>query len=78
MPSNDRTDAELKSLGLVIRAERKRLRLTQEAFAERCDLHRTYVGEIERGEVNVAYRNTSCIARVLGMKPSELMRRAGL
>ena len=78
MSSSDRTDDELRRLGEAIRLERKRAGLSQEDFAEAADLHRTYMGEIERGEVNLAYRNTSKIARALKLKPSELLRRAGL
>jgi len=32
-----------------VRTHRLELGLTQEAFAERCGLHRTYIGSIERG-----------------------------
>ena len=41
----------------VVAANVKRLRLqrkwSQEDCAEKCDLHRTYVGAVERGERNI-------------------------
>lgn len=46
---------------------------SQEAFAAKCDLDRTYVGGIERGERNVALRNVESIAKALDMALSELM-----
>jgi transcriptional regulator with XRE-family HTH domain len=78
VPSDPRTREELKRLGEYLREERRRLRLSQEDFAEFCGLHRTYMGELERGETNLAYENTAKIARALGMRASELLRRAGL
>ncbi len=36
-----------------IRDYRKARRISQEDLADRCDLHRTYVGSVERGERNV-------------------------
>lgn len=46
---------------------------SQESFAAKCDLDRTYVGGIERGERNVAIRNIESIAKALDMTLSELM-----
>ena len=42
-----------KQLGLRIRELRKRRKWSQEAFADLCELDRTYVGSVERGERNV-------------------------
>lgn len=46
---------------------------SQESFAAKCGLDRTYVGGIERGERNVAIRNIESIAKALDMTLSELM-----
>lgn len=46
---------------------------SQELFAARCDLDRTYVGGIERGERNLALRNIENIAKALDITLSELM-----
>ncbi|ACB76722.1 helix-turn-helix domain-containing protein [Opitutus terrae] len=69
---------ELRALGEAIRAGRKTLGLSQEDFAERCDVHRTYVGQVERGEKNISFTNVLRIARAIGQKPSVLLGKAGL
>jgi len=38
---------------------------SQESFAHACDLHRTYIGCIERGEKNIAIANIEKIAKAL-------------
>ena len=60
--------------GSRIRQLRKEGGLSQEAFAELCDLDRTYVGGIERGERNVSLVNISKIATALKLPPIELFR----
>lgn len=49
------------------------LGLSQEAFADKCGLDRTYVSGIERGKRNLALRNISAIAIALETTISELM-----
>lgn len=70
--------AQLDALGTVIRDERRRLKLSQEKFAEVCDLHRTYIGQIERGEKNISFENISRIAAAIGLKASVLFAKADL
>ena len=72
------TRLELKRLGAALSRARRELRLSQEDFAERAEIHRTYVGRIERGEVNVSWENIARVARAAGVRPSELMASAGL
>ena len=45
---------------------------SQESFAAKCGLDRTYIGGIERGERNVALRNIQVISMALGITISEL------
>ena len=40
------------AIGNRIKAHRNRLGLTQEELAEKCGLHHTYIGQLERGEKN--------------------------
>lgn len=63
------------ALGQAIRELRLTTGLSQEAFADRCGLHRTYVGGIERGERNVSFANLLRVAHALGVRPSELLVR---
>jgi transcriptional regulator with XRE-family HTH domain len=65
---------ELKALGQNIRTLRRSLKLSQEAFAETCDLHRTYVCDIERGARNVSFCSLLKIAHGLGTTISEITR----
>ena len=64
----------LVRFGERVRELRKKAGLSQEQFAERCELDRTYVGGIERGERNVSLRNIAIIARALGVTIAEVMK----
>jgi transcriptional regulator with XRE-family HTH domain len=60
--------------GRAVRQKRNKLGVSQEAFADLCELDRTYIGGIERGERNVALVNIEKIARALKLSLSELFR----
>jgi transcriptional regulator with XRE-family HTH domain len=60
--------------GKTVRQKRNRLGLSQETFADLCELDRTYLGGIERGERNVALVNIEKIASALHIRLSELFR----
>lgn len=66
------------ALGQAIREARVNKGLTQETLAFECNLHRTYIGSIERGERNVSLRNIAIIAEKLGLSVAELMAMAGI
>lgn len=66
-------DAELVVFGARLLKLRKAAGLTQEALAHAADLHWSYVGQIERGERNLTYKNVLKLARGLGLEPAELM-----
>ncbi|MDQ1437400.1 MAG: hypothetical protein QOK43_1029 [Acidimicrobiaceae bacterium] len=63
-----------RELGDRVRVRRKALRLSQEQLGEACGLHRTYVGQVERGEVNVTVRNLLLLADGLGVDVAELVQ----
>lgn len=65
---------EAVELGKRVRAARKALRLSQEQLGERSGLHRTYIGHIERGEVNPTLHNVLLLAQALGLDASDLVR----
>ena len=62
----------LARFGQRIRQLRTDAGLSQEAFAARCGLDRTYLGGIERGERNVSLRNVEILATALMLTVSEL------
>jgi len=47
--------------------------LSQEDFADKCGLHRTYVGSVERCERNVTLSTLEVFATVLGIPVPELL-----
>ena len=49
-----------------IRRRRQDAGLSQEALADKCDLHRTYIGAIERGERNLTVNTLAKVAEALG------------
>jgi len=58
-------DDIIERIGLNITIMRERRGLTQEKLAELADLHRAYIGQIERGEKNIGLRNLEKIAKAL-------------
>ena len=57
-----------------VRARRKELGLSQEELADRADVHRTFVGHVERAETNVSIDNVARISDALGVPAFELLR----
>ena len=64
------------TFGTAIRREREGLRLSQEDFAERANVHRTYISSVELGKVSVGIEVANALASALGMKLSDLVRNA--
>ena len=64
----------LKALGQRIRELRSKRGYSQEAFADICGVHRTFMGTIERGESNLSFQNIFKVATNLGVPLSELFR----
>jgi transcriptional regulator with XRE-family HTH domain len=60
--------------GKTLRKKRHKLGVSQEEFADICELDRTYIGGIERGERNVALINIDKIAKALKISLLELFR----
>ena len=63
-----------KRLGLNVRVQRLRRKLTQEQLGELADIHYTFVGHIERGTKLPSLLVLCRIARALGAAPSSLLK----
>jgi transcriptional regulator with XRE-family HTH domain len=71
-------DKSLRALGAAVRAARRELGLKQEDLAVDAEVERSYLGAIERAEVNVTIVVVARICKALKIKPSELFAKAGL
>ena len=63
----------LVQFGSRVRELRTAKGYSQESFADKCDLDRTYIGGVERGERNISLRNVERIALALDISLHELM-----
>lgn len=61
-----------RHFGERVRRLRKAKGLSQETLALVCDLDRTYIGGVERGERNISLVNIHKIADALGVSAREL------
>ena len=62
-----------RKLGDAIRGRRKVRKLSQEKLAERADVHRNYIGLIERGEQNITIESLVKVAKALKCKVMDLV-----
>ena len=58
-----------KQLGKNIREQRKKRGLSQDTLALECNLDRSYMGRIERGEVNITVEKLYQIIETLNCDP---------
>jgi len=63
----------LVKFGNKVREERLKQGLSQETFAEKAGVHRTYIGMIERAEKNITLTNIEKIALALSLTPKDLL-----
>ncbi len=71
-------DKVLSSFGAAIRAVRKEVGVSQEELALKCEIDRSYMGSIERGEQNSGLIHIAKIAKALNISIAELMIKAKL
>ena len=62
----------VKVFGDNLRKYRNQIGLSQEAFAEKCGLHRTYISAIECYRRSIALENVQRIADALGIETYKL------
>ncbi len=60
-------DEALRALGRAVRELRARNDLSQEDLRKRVDMHRNYVGTVERGEANLGVLNLLRLVNALGV-----------
>lgn len=65
---------QFRELGDRIRARRLELGVSQEDLGDLCGLHRTYIGHLERGEVNPSLLNVLRVAAALDVDAAYLVR----
>ncbi|MGA3371061.1 MAG: helix-turn-helix transcriptional regulator [Terracidiphilus sp.] len=70
MPSKPAEEVQ-KQFGARMRSLRQQRGLSQEELAFSCNLDRTYIGSVERGERNISLVNIHTIAAALGVSPKE-------
>lgn len=63
---------ELVCLGNNIRAERKRLKLSQEQLADKTNLQMHHISNIENGKVNIKFTNLLAIMKALNVSFEQL------
>lgn len=71
---NIKTQRLKEKFGARVRQLRAERLLSQEAMAHRCDLDRSYIGGVERGERNISLVNIHRIADALGVEAGELFK----
>lgn len=64
----------LVQVGNRIREIRIQIGLSQEKLSFACNLDRTYIGSVERGERNISVINLNKIAIALKTEPSEILK----
>lgn len=63
-----------EAFGVVLRKYRKSNKLSQEELALHCDLDRTYISLLERGERNPSLKTVFALSKHLEANPSEIVR----
>jgi transcriptional regulator with XRE-family HTH domain len=63
----------LKQFGKRVRHLREEQNLSQEELGAKADVHRTYIGMIERAEKNITLSNINKIAKALDTSVGELL-----
>jgi transcriptional regulator with XRE-family HTH domain len=69
-------DRLLLHVAEVIREQREHTGVSQNSLARLSGIHRSYIGDLERGCRNVSVRSLSRLTLALGLKPSKVLAAA--
>lgn len=64
------------ALSLILRERREFLEISQSDLARRSGLHRSYIGDLERGSRNISVKNLSRLSSALDVPASKVMAMA--
>lgn len=77
MRQKKKTDIKQR-FGLAVKRRRHELTISQEELADRADLHRTYISDIERGTRNVSLEGIEKLVDALEISVSDLFANYGV
>jgi DNA-binding XRE family transcriptional regulator len=72
-PAGESPQALLRNIATNLRKHRLARGLSQEAFADLCGYHRTYIGAVERAERNITIETLCALATSLNLHPLDLL-----
>ena len=64
-----------ENVGALVRQLRVAAGMSQEEFADRCGVHRTYIGSIERGEKAITIETAQKIVEALNLSLSQFFQK---
>lgn len=76
--SRNRQSPSLVALGSTLKRLRKRRGISQEKLALLAEVDRSYIGQVERGDNNVALLTLVKLAAALEVSLADLIQEAGL
>lgn len=65
----------IDTLAFNVKFFRKKMGISQLELAQKCKLHRTYIGGIERGEKNITLNTLEILSTALDVTPCQLITR---
>ncbi len=74
MIKNSKVNTFREEFGIAVRRRRHRLNLSQEDFADKADIHRTYVSSIELGKVDIGMGTAYKVAHALNLPLNKLIK----
>ena len=67
--------SSIEVVAASLRRIRKKRGLSQEELGLKADLHRTYIGALERAEENMTLRTLDKLAKALSVQPADFFRK---